>query len=109
MFIALTVIGANGKKIDYESNGVPLAKGCSLHFKALTGVKPPYSIYWQITNTGDEARAANCLRGNFEKSDDGTNGKSESTLYIGCHSMQCFVIKDAVCVAKSKPYIINIK
>ena len=109
VFIALSAVDPNGNKLDYESNGAPLPKGCSLHFRALTGVKQPYSVYWQITNTGDEARAANCLRGNFERSDDGPNGKRESTSYTGSHSVQCFVIKRNACVAKSKDYIINIR
>ena len=109
VFIALSVVNTDGTKIDYESNGAPLPKGCSLHFKALTGVKSPDAIYWQITNTGDEARVANCLRGYFEKSDEGFNGKSESTAYTGSHSVQCFVIKRGACVAKSKDYIINIR
>ena len=86
-----------------------LPKGCSLHFKAVTGVKQPYSVYWQITNTGDEAKAANCLRGNFELSDEGANGKREVTSYTGSHSVQCFVIRRGTCVAKSKDYIINIR
>lgn len=109
VFIALSVVDADGNKIEYENNGMPLPKGCSLHFKALTGVKKPYVIYWQITNTGDEARTANCLRGDFENSDEGVNGKRETTSYTGSHSVQCFVIKRGVCVAKSKDYIINIR
>lgn len=109
VFVALSVVDADGDIIDYESNGAPLPKGCSLHFRALTGVKQPYSVYWQITNTGEEARAANCLRGNFEGSDEGLNGKRETTSYTGSHSVQCFVIRRGACVAKSKDYIINIR
>lgn len=109
VFINATVTTIDGSNIEYESNGYPLEKNCWLNFKALTGVKPPYRIMWQITNTGVEARNAGCLRGNFENSDLGLNGKKEATAYSGSHSVQCFVIKDAICVAKSKPYIINIK
>ena len=109
VIIALSVTDASGCKIDYESNGTPLPKNCSLHFRALTGVRLPYTVFWQITNTGDEARAANCLRGDFEKSDEGINGKRESTSYTGSHSVQCFIIQRGVCVAKSKDYIINIR
>ena len=64
---------------------------------------------WQIVNTGSEAYNANCLRGNFEESDIGTDGKKESTAYSGTHSVQCFIIKQGICVAKSKEFIINIK
>ena len=35
------------------ANHQPLSKHCTLHFKALTGVKAPYTVKWQITNIGD--------------------------------------------------------
>lgn len=108
-FISAHVVNAFGVAIEYTSNGVPLEKNCSLHFRALTGIKPPYSVKWQIVNTGSEARTANCLRGYFEDSDDGPYGKQESTSYSGSHSVQCFIIKKGICVAKSKEFIINIQ
>ena len=109
VLVGVKVIDPYGNTIEYENNGEPLEKNCSLEFKALTGVKRPYRVMWQITNTGDEARNAGCLRGNFEESDLGQNGKHEVTAYAGSHSIQCFVIKGAVCVAKSNSFIINIK
>ena len=107
--IVVKVFGPNGNRIEYQSNGDPLDKNCSLHFRVLTGVKQPFTVKWQITNTGEEARSANCLRGYFENSDDGITGKTESTSYSGSHSIQCFIIKKNICVAKSKEYIINIR
>ena len=108
-FIRCDVFDENGNKIIYENNGEPLEKHCTLRFHAITGVKKPSKIMWQITNTGDEARQADCLRGNFELSNNGVFGRTENTLYTGSHSVQCFVLKNNVCVAKSKIYIINIK
>lgn len=108
-FIGLRVQDKNGNLIEYENNGTPLDKGLSLQFQAYTGVKKPYTVKWQITNTGEEARWAGCMRGNFENSDTGPMGKRESTSYSGSHSVQCFIIKGGICVAKSKDYIINIK
>lgn len=108
-FIGLKVQDKNGNLIEYENNGAPLDKGLSLHFQAFTGVRRPFIVKWQITNTGEEARRAGCLRGNFENSDIGKMGKRESTSYSGAHSVQCFIIKNGICVAKSKDFIINIK
>ena len=108
-FIGLKVQDKNGNLIDYENNGAPLDKGLSLQFQAYTGVKRPFTVKWQITNTGEEARQAGCMRGNFENSDIGEMGKRESTSYSGSHSVQCFIIKRGTCVAKSKDFIINIK
>ncbi len=108
-FISARVVNSNGVEIEYANNGAPLEKNCALLFRALTGVKPPYTVKWQIVNTGFEAQNANCLRGYFENSDVGTNGKRESTSYSGAHSVQCFIIKRGICVAKSKEFIINIQ
>lgn len=108
-FISVRVNTSDGAPIEYLNNGDALEKGCSLHFRALTGIKPPYTVMWQIVNTGVEAMKANCLRGNFEISDEGTNGKRESTMYTGSHSVQCFIIKRKICVARSKEFIINIR
>ncbi len=108
-FIKLVVRDKNSHIVEYESNGQPLPKDYSLCFQASTGTKPPYTVKWQITNTGEEARQAECLRGNFENSDDGKNTKHETTSYTGSHSVQCFIVKNGICVAKSNPYIINIE
>lgn len=108
-FISACVTNSHGVEIEYTNNGAPLEKNCALIFRALTGVKPPYTVKWQIVNTGFEAQNANCLRGNFEDSDVGPNGKRESTSYSGTHSVQCFIIKRGICVAKSQEFIINIQ
>lgn len=109
VFIKLVVKDRNGNIIPYESNGEALEKGCSLHFKAYSGIKKSYYVMWQITNNGEEARVAKCLRGDFERSNEGENGRLEYTQYKGCHSVQCFIIRNNICLAKSKDYIINIK
>ena len=109
VFISTRVIDAHGNPVEYVSNGKPLGKGYSLRFHAVTAVKPPYTVKWQIVNTGYEASTAGGLRGYFENSDDGPNGKRESTAYSGTHSVQCFIIKRGICVAKSKEYIVNIQ
>ena len=108
-FISLKATDINGQTVEYENNGTPLEKNCSLIFRALTSVKHPYRVVWQIVNTGIEAENGGCLRGGFEESDIGTNGKREATAYTGSHSVQCFIIKRGVCVAKSKEFIINIR
>lgn len=108
-FISARVIDPNGYPVEYISNGTPLDKGCSLRFRAVTAVKSPYVVKWQIVNTGYEARTAGGLRGYFENSDDGPNSKRESTAYSGTHSVQCFIIKRGICVAMSKEFIVNIR
>lgn len=107
--IALRAEDTDGSIIPYESNGKPLKKGINLHFRALTSAQKPYTVMWQITNTGEEAKNAGCLRGDFYSSDEGLNGRHEQTSYTGSHAVQCYIIKNNICIAKSKDYIINIR
>lgn len=44
-FITLRVTAADGSDVEYISNDIPLEKRCTLHFRALTGVRRPYSSY----------------------------------------------------------------
>ena len=66
-------------------------------------------IFWQVVNTGEEARESNCLRGGFEQSNIFTYGRHESTAYTGTHWVQAFVVNDGICVAKSKEILVKIK
>ena len=108
-FVSLKVLSTFGDVIEYQNNDFHLDKGCSLHFKALTGIKPPFKVFWQIVNTGYEAMNEHCLRGGFEESNEGASGRREITKYSGSHFVQCFIIKHGYCVAKSKEFFINIK
>ena len=94
----------------FRSNSPSLPKRCSLRFKAITKVKRPFTVYWQIVNTGGEAVAANCLRGDFYEGELHKGGlvRMESTLYSGNHSIECFIVKNDVCVAHSDVFIVNI-
>jgi hypothetical protein len=95
----------------FWSNGPALAKHCTLKFEASTDVPWPYHVYWQIVNTGEEARDARCLRGSFELTHTERGGlrKIESTLYAGTHSIECFIVRNGYCVAQSAPFIVNIQ
>lgn len=66
-------------------------------------------IFWQVVNTGDEARENKCLRGGFETSNIFHYGRHESTSYTGTHWVQAFVVNDGVCIAKSKEILVRIR
>ena len=99
----------NGTVAFLENDGESIPKGCGLIYRALHGIKSPYTVKWQVVNTGSEAAQNTCLRGGFEDSNKGQNCRIESTSYTGKHYVQCFVIKRGACVAKSKEFIINIE
>lgn len=101
--------GFRPKKL--TSDGGPLPKNCSLTFIAQTDVQHPYRVYWQIVNTGADATRANGLRGQFEEGiiERGTLTRKEGTEYVGTHSIECFIVKDGLLVARSQPFIVNIR
>ena len=100
----------NGFKPRLLRSGSPISKHWSLFFKASTNISHPYDVFWQVVNTGEEARGVNQLRGGFY---DGASYKKarqwhESTLYQGNHWIECFIIKDEVIVARSGEFVVNI-
>ena len=94
------------RTLGLNSNGRRLHKGFNLLFEAQANVVPPFDVYWQVVNTGKEAEVGRGLRGTIFK---GESVQRESTLYRGKHWIECFVVKDAVCVARSGEFFINIE
>lgn len=110
VIIKTSVTNKNGNSYDYKNDGTPIEKDSSIEFTALFGgLKQPYTVRWQIVNTGYEANLAKQLRGGFiESSNKGKHTHQESTQYSGSHYVQCFVTKKNQCLAKSDVYIVNI-
>jgi hypothetical protein len=105
----------NGDWHSFNSNGVPLPKHCDLLFMAKTDVEKPFEVFWQVVNTGKEAsedKIRSGLRGEiFLSKTYGAGGlkQKESTLYKGKHWIECFIVKNGVCVARSGEFIVNIQ
>jgi hypothetical protein len=69
-------------------------------------------VYWQVVNTGPEAASVGQLRGSiFPAASRGVGGlrQKEATSYTGMHWVECFIVKNGVCVAHSQEYVVNIK
>lgn len=109
VFIKATVTDKLGEKYIYKNDGEPLDKELSIDFTAIFSCRMPYTVKWQVVNTGKDARSKVCLRGGFENSNLGRNTRHESTEYTGSHYVQCFIIKKGQCVGKSNIFIVNIK
>lgn len=94
----------------FSSNGPALPKNCKLRFEADTTVTGRYKVYWQVVNTGREAEAADCLRGGFNLDAAVRDGltHSESALYRGQHSIECFIVKNGKLAARTGQFIVNI-
>jgi hypothetical protein len=67
-------------------------------------VPAPYDIYWKVKNSGEEARHAGQLRGEIRR-DEGHARKTEDTRWRGSHFVECFVVKNGVCVATDRQQV----
>lgn len=87
-----------------------LPKFFDLVYTATTDVPMPFEVFWQVVNTGEEATRAGCLRGKFYGGA-GWRGleRHEATQYTGRHWVECFVVKDGVCVARSGAFVLNVE
>ena len=89
----------------------PLSKRLKLLFSAKTNVPAPFDVYWQVVNTGKEAEDARQLRGKIVRSKTaGVGGltQKEGTAYTGIHWVECFIVKDSICVARSREFVVRI-
>lgn len=102
---------SNGERVTIAGN-TTVPKGCKIYFNAVTNVDKPFSVYWQVVNNGEEARNVGQLRGQiFQAKTLGTGGlkHNENTEYEGLHWIECFIIKNEICVARSSEFFVNIK
>ena len=58
-----------------------------------------YEVFWKVKNVGPEAERRNMLRGQIQK-----RGKTitEPTNFFGNHYIECYIVKDNVCVARTR-------
>lgn len=84
------------------SLGLPLQARKTLKFKiARNDVPEPYTVKWKVLNIGQEAEKRDCIRG-YITADQGHETIQESTSFKGDHSVECYILKDGVVVARSE-------
>lgn len=59
----------------------------------------PYKVFWKVKNVGPEAERKNQLRGQIVER--GTDIVEHSSFF-GNHYIECYIIKNGVCVAKTR-------
>lgn len=69
-------------------------------FIARTNAPKPYTIYWKIRNIGKVAESKDCIRGQIIRTD--SNLQKESTSFYGPHFVECYLVKENICVARDK-------
>lgn len=77
----------------------PLKRGKKLRFFVTSCTVPgPYTVYWKIRNIGPEAERRDMIRGQLHI-DTGRQERVENSNFHGPHYVECYVVKDGVCVA----------
>lgn len=79
-----------------------LKLGRSLTFRVVScNAPPPNEIYWKVRNEGALAEKRNMIRGQI-LADAGLQKKIETANFGGAHYVDCFVVKDGICVARNR-------
>lgn len=99
-----------GSKMLWKLGRRAVPKDLAIRFQAETNSRRPYEVYWQVVNTGSDARFHDALRGEIERGDVASpEVRWETTQYVGVHWVEAFVVKEGWCVARSGPVYVRIK
>jgi len=78
-----------------------LAHNKSLEFFIASNSVPyPYQVWWKVRNVGSEAERKNQIRGQIITSN--RDKQREHTDFYGPHFVDCYIIKNGVCVARDR-------
>lgn len=100
-----------GKKYHSILTNTVIPKDCYIYFVANTNVPRPFDVYWQVVNTGQEASQSGGLRGGIYPSKTlGVGGlnQREYSSFRGDHWIECFIVKNNICVARSREFMVSI-
>lgn len=75
---------------------IPFHRNLEFYIES-TNVPKPYKIYWKVRNMGEEAYKRNQIRGQIVKGED---TKKEKSSFNGPHYVECYLIKNGICVAR---------
>lgn len=64
-----------------------------------TNCPPPYRVLWKVKNVGPEAERLNQVRGQIEEKG---NSIVEHSRFYGNHYIECYIVKNGICVAKTR-------
>jgi hypothetical protein len=107
---------SGNKRFRGLSSGVKIPSGLALKFVCSTNTPHPYSIKWQVVNTGPHATEQRGLRGEFFDAKDLMNRKMrtehvnwEISEFTGSHWIEAFIVKNGGLLARTGRFVINIK
>lgn len=98
------IVSQNGWRkyniLNHVSSFCPILRNRKIEFYIVsTNCPKPYSIYWKVRNVGYIAEEKNMIRGQIVK---GSDTHTEPTSFYGPHFVECYLIKNDVCVARNR-------
>lgn len=88
--------------INNKGQLVPLNRNLEFYLDE-NRVPKPYEIYWKVKNQGIEAIKNKSIRGEiFKGEDEQQEVMKEYSSFAGNHFVECYIVKNGVCVAKDK-------
>lgn len=91
-----------------KNRGNRVLRNRSIRFQiAECNVPEPFQIYWKVKNRGPESFANDAVRGQIEKGERIWRNE-EPTSFIGPHYVDCYIVKNGVCVAQDRQEVIII-
>jgi Second Messenger Oligonucleotide or Dinucleotide Synthetase domain/Adenylyl/Guanylyl and SMODS C-terminal sensor domain len=97
---------AGFRTYDLQKHGNAVGKYRTIRFSlGKCNVPGPYEVYWKVRNTGEEAIRADCIRGQIVK-DTGSLRRDEPTKYRGKHYVECYIVRNGVCVARAHQSVV---
>lgn len=94
------------REYNLGTQGNKVGRGRSIFFSIKNANIPqPYDIYWKTLNRGEHAMKMNSIRGQI---DQGSSNHTEVTSFKGNHYVECYIIKDGICVARDRQSVVII-
>lgn len=86
---------------EMQRKHLPLKINKHLEFYIVrSNVPEPYDIYWKVKNVGDEAIRRDQIRGEIKRTN--VANQIEQTNFRGAHFVECYIVKNGVCVARDR-------
>lgn len=93
--VKLSTLRMSGKKI-------PLQRILEFYLD-INKVPYPFEVYWKVKNNGYNAIESNCIRGEIFKNEEVPfDILIEESTFGGDHYLECYIVKNGVCVAKDR-------
>lgn len=97
----VSFLGKDIQRLRWLERVFPISIGKRLRFHvAYCSVPTPYELLWKVRNVGEIAERRG-IRGQLIE-DEGNLERVEKTDFPGPHYVECYVIKDGVCVARDR-------